>query len=134
MGIRWLPVARDALATVIARSLLRAALDAAGVGDQGLALLDLGVLALAGCVVGCLAPVGRFATIAATAVVVWLVTVAIAWISGVALGVGAAVATLVSPTLLAMLLGGAASLAIVRAPGAGAPPGRDGGESTPARS
>jgi len=134
MGIRWLPVLRNALAIVIVRSLLKAALEAAGTGEGGLALVDFGVLALAGCAVGCLAPAGRFATIAATAVGAWIVTLAIAGVSGVALGAGPALLWLVSPTLLAMLLGGALSLAIVRAPGAGPPPGRAGGESTPAPS
>ena len=61
-------------------------------------------------------------------------SLAIAWVSGVTLGAGRAVLWLVSPTLLAMLLGGALSLVIVRAPGAGPPPSREGGESTPAPS
>ena len=133
MGMRWVVVLRNGLAIVIARSLLKAALDAAGLGERGVAVADFGLLALAGCAVGCLAPAGRFAQIAATAVAVWLVSVAVAWISGATLGAGLALGLLVSPTLLAMLLGGAASLAIVRTPGAGAPPSHEGGDSTPAR-
>src|SRR3990170_253248 len=128
MRIRWLDVLRDALAIVVLLSVVRmlVAGDEPAGGPLGMAIF--GVLVAGFCVAGCLSPARRFAHLGAVALAVWAVTTAIAFQSGVEGWMGAQLGMLIW-VVLAMALGGALSLAIVRRPGppAEAPePPRDG--------
>jgi hypothetical protein len=121
MQIRWLDVLRDALAIVIASALVRSVALAAGASDGVVGALLLGVCVVGFCVAGCLSPSRRFAHLGLVALATWLILSLIAAASGSAGSSAAYVGLLVNPILLGMLVGGAASLAIVRRPAE--PPG-----------
>jgi hypothetical protein len=114
MSVQWIAILRDALAIVVARSLARGLLDAFGAGDGAMGAVDLAVRVAAFCAIGCASPARRFTRLGLTAACTW----AIMLIVGLVRGAAAAYGLDFLATLLAMLLGGAASLAIVR-PGRG---------------
>jgi hypothetical protein len=125
MSMPWIAILRDALAIVVARSLVKATLGAFGASAGAQDAVDFGVLAVAFCAIGCASPVRRFPRLGLTAAATWAVLLGVAILRG-----AAAVPhgrDLVA-TLLAMLVGGAASLAIVRP---GAVPATDGGAEKP---
>ena len=116
MQIRWLDVLRDALAIVIASALLRQAAIGAEIPDRATGGLLLGLFAVGFCVAGCLSPRRRFAHLGFVAFATWLILALYGVITGSAESPSAYVRLLINPTLLAMLVGGVASLAIVRRP------------------
>jgi hypothetical protein len=120
MQIRWLNVLRDALAIVLASSLARVIGIGSELSDTAMSALMLVVFAVGFCVAGCLSPSRRFAHLGLVALAIWLTLAANGVLTGGAQSRGDYVALLLHPTLSGMVLGGAASLAIVR-PGAKAP-------------
>jgi hypothetical protein len=122
MNVPWIAVLRDAFAIVIARSLARWIFGAFGLGDSGLLVVDALVLVAAFCLVGCASPAQRAARLGLTALATWTVLLVVNLVRGATLPSSFDFAE----TALAMLIGGAASLAIVRPPGAagvaGGPP------------
>jgi len=116
MQIRWLTVLRDALAIVIASSVVRAAGVGADLSDGAVGGLVLAVFTAGFCASGCLSPDGRWAHLALVALASWLILLANGVLTGGADSPAVYVALLVNPTLFGMLVGGAASLAIVRRP------------------
>jgi len=121
MQIRWLDVLRDALAIVIAGALLRLATFGADFSDPAMGGLVLGLFAVGFCVAGCLSPRRRFTHLGLVAFATWLILALNGVITGSADSPAAYILLLINPTLLAMLVGGVASLAIVRRPAE--PPG-----------
>ena len=115
MQIRWLDVLRDALAIVIASALVRMVAIGAEVSDTASSLLLLGCFAVGFCVAGCLSPQRRFTHLGYVAFATWLILALYGAITGSG-EPSAYLLLLFNPTLLAMLLGGVASLAIVRRP------------------
>ena len=116
MAVQWIAILRDALAIVVARSLskwLAGLFDASGVAMAG---IDFGVLVAALCAVGCASRARRFSRLGLTAACSWAITAGVGLVRGAAVPYVLDLARMV----LATLLGGAASLAIVR-------PGRDAG-------
>ena len=120
MSIRWQNVLRDALAIVLASVLVRAVAAGAELSDPASGLLMLVVFAAGFCVSGCLGPSRRFAHLGLVALATWLILAANGALTGGAESPAAYVGLLLNPTLLGMVLGGVASLAIVR-PGAKTP-------------
>jgi hypothetical protein len=126
MAIPWIAVLRDALAIVVARSLAKWLLAALGASVGAQDALDFAVLAVAFCAIGCASPVRRSARLLATAASTWGVLLAVGILRGATVPYGRDLVT----TLVAMVLGGALSLAIARPRasaaadgGAGKPPG-----------
>jgi hypothetical protein len=116
MPIRWLDVLRDALAIVIASALVRAVALGAGASDEATAAFVLGVFAVGFCVSGCLSATRRFAHLGLVAIATWLILALYAVATGGVESSRTYVSLFVNPILIGMLLGGAASLAIVRRP------------------
>jgi hypothetical protein len=121
MQIRWVDVLRDALALVIASALVRAVALGAGASETATAGLVLGLFVVGFCVAGCLSPRRRFAHLGLVALAAWLILALNAASAGSVESPGAYIELLINPTLVGMVLGGAASFAIVRRPGE--PPG-----------
>ncbi len=121
MQIRWLDVLRDALALVIASALLRLAAIGAEISDKAIGGLVLGLFAVGFCVAGCLSPRRRFVHLGFVAFATWLILALNGAITGSAESPSTYLKLLINPTLLAMLIGGVASLAIARRPAE--PPG-----------
>jgi hypothetical protein len=120
MRIRWIDVLRDALAIVIASVFVRSVALGACASDGAAGALVLGAFVVGFCVAGCLSPSRRFAHLGAVALAIWVILSVIAAVSGSGSS-SSYLAFLVNPILLGMLVGGAASLAIVRRPAE--PPG-----------
>ena len=116
MPIRWLDVLRDALALVIASALVQAAALGAGASAGATEALVFGVFAVGFCVSGCLSPRRRFRHLGLVAFATWMLLALIAALTGSSDRPSAYVAVLINQTLLAMLVGGVASLAIVKRP------------------
>ena len=116
MAIQWIAILRDALAIVVVRSLMKWFVGLFDASDGVMGGLDFVVLVVAFCAVGCANPAQRYSRLGLTASCSWAITAAV----GLLRGAGASYGLDLVTTLLAMLLGGAASLAVVR-------PGRDAG-------
>src|SRR5262245_37957339 len=114
MGIPWIAILRDGLAIVIARALAKWIFGLFDPGEGVLSALDFLVLVAAFCVVGCASPAQRTARLALTAACTWATMLVI----GLARGATAPYGLDLVATLLAMLIGGGASFAIVRPGGA----------------
>jgi hypothetical protein len=112
--LRWLDVLRDALAIVIASSLVRALGLGAELSEGTVAWLLLAVFTAGFCASGCLHPERRWIHLSLVALASWLILSLYALLSGSADSPAVYVSILLKPTLLALVLGGAASLAIVR--------------------
>jgi hypothetical protein len=114
MQIRLLGVLRDAFALVIASALARAVALGIEASDAAVAWIVFAVFAAGFCASGCLSPERRWTHLSLVALASWVLLVAIGVLTG---GVGSAglfIGFIVNPLLLALLVGGAASLAIVR--------------------
>jgi len=118
----WIAILRDALAIIVARSLVKATLGAFGAGEGVQGAADFGVLVVAFCAIGCASPARRLPRLGLTAAATWTVVLAVALLRGASASHGRDLVA----TLIAMVIGGAASLAIVRTPAAA-----DGGPATP---
>src|SRR5262245_24041469 len=116
MQIRWIDALRDALAIVIASSMVRWIVLGVGASEEAAAASVLGVCAVGFCVSGCLNPTRRFAHLGIVALATWLVLAITGMIGGGPDSSTASLTMLFNPILLGMLVGGAASLAIVRRP------------------
>ena len=110
MSVQWIAILRDALAIVIARSLAKGLLGAFGASEAAMGAVDFVVLVVAFCAVGCASPPRRFVRLGLTGASSWAILLIVSLVRG---AVGSHAIDLLA-TLLAMLLGGAASLAIVR--------------------
>jgi hypothetical protein len=121
MAVSWLAIVRDGLAIVVVLSFANAILGAFDVGVGAVVALDFLLLVAAFCAIGCANPERRHVRLALTAAGAWALLLLVNLVRGAAppdlRDLGA--------TLLAALVGGAASLAIVRpgsAPGAASGP------------
>jgi hypothetical protein len=114
MQIRWLGVLRDAFALVIASSLARAVALGAEASDAALAWIVLAVFTAGFCASACLSPQRRWAHLSFVALASWVLLVAIGVLTGSLRSPAVFIGFIVNPLLLALLVGGAASLAIVR--------------------
>jgi hypothetical protein len=120
MQIRWQKVLRDAIAIVLASFLVRWIGTGAELSQTKLALLMRVVFIVGFCAAGCLSPSRRFAHLGLVALATWLILAINGALSGAAQAPRDYLSVLIN-TLIGMVLGGAASLAIVR-PGAKASP------------
>jgi hypothetical protein len=116
MPIRWQNVLRDSLAIVVVSALVRWVGGSAEISAAAMGLLTRLVFIVGFCASGCLSPSGRFAHLGLVALATWLILAINGALTGAAEASGAYLEVLIN-TLIGMVLGGAASLAIVR-PGA----------------
>lgn len=115
----WIWILRDALAIVVARSLVKALLAALGAGGIAPTAVDFGVLVVAFCAIGYASPAQRLARLGLTAVCSWAIVLVVALVRGATAAFGFDLVE----TLFAAAVGGGASLAIARFGAAGAAAG-----------
>jgi hypothetical protein len=120
MKLDWITVARDAVGAVVLQALAAYAARVWSGASNAVPAFAFAGLVAAFCISGCLAPEARFRHLVGVACLVYLLGVLIA-LGGGGAGLTGLIQALVQ-VIVAMLLGGLLSLAIVRRGAPAAPP------------